>query len=556
MAMSSVRAVIVVALSVTSCGTPHNEVPRVRFANAPPVTVVDDRRPVSGSPEKSQSLLELDYLDRSVATPLFNTLSLPNKRRARGVNALDEVPDSTWFTNRIGVHDMTPEQIARGPVEDEGPEPHTPWTIRGTKSGGTEPGFIITDARGIKYGIAFDSAERPELETGTAVVVNRLLWACGYNVPEDRVAYVRPEDLVVARDAPVRDSQGRKLRRLDREAVDRVLAKAWKTPDGRIRVLASRWLAGESLGGTPPAGVRRGDLNDRIPHQDRRDLRGQYPLFAWVQHVDLVQANFLDMLITPDSDSSRRYVVHYLIDFGRDLGVLDLAEQNIRANDRYLVDWSEPVLTFGIAPRAWGHHWAPTLTGVSPTFVATDFDPGAWRPVIPYAPFDAADRFDMFWGAKILARFTPAQIRAAVEAAQFSDPRTVEYLTNTLVARQRATVAYWYARVNPLDKFTATAGGLCFEDLAITAQLASPGQTRYELASYDRAERPLGRVVIDGVPGAAAICTGSVKLANAGDGYTIVKITTSRPAYTGSTAVHLARDGGTGAWRVIGVWRM
>jgi len=124
-------------LSVTSCGTPHNEVPRVRFANAPPVTVVDDRRPVSGSPEKSQSLLELDYLDRSVATPLFNTLSLPNKRRARGVNALDEVPDSTWFTNRIGVHDMTPEQIARGPVEDEGPEPHTPWTIRGTKSGGT-----------------------------------------------------------------------------------------------------------------------------------------------------------------------------------------------------------------------------------------------------------------------------------------------------------------------------------------------------------------------------------------------------------------------------------
>src|SRR6185369_5810986 len=113
---------------------------RVRFANAPPVTVVDDRRPVSGRPDASPSLLDFDYLDRSVTAPILNTLSLPDKRRARGVNALDDVPDSTWFTNRIGVHDMTPDDIARGPLEDEGPEPHTPWTIHGTKSGGTEPG--------------------------------------------------------------------------------------------------------------------------------------------------------------------------------------------------------------------------------------------------------------------------------------------------------------------------------------------------------------------------------------------------------------------------------
>jgi hypothetical protein len=161
----------------------------------------------------------------------------------------------------------------------------------------------------------------------------------------------------------------------------------------------------------------------------------------------------------------------------------------------------------------------------------------------------------MFWGAKVLARFTRAHIHAAVEAGQFSDPRTVEYLTDTLVARQRATLAYWYARVNPLDRFSARADGLCFEDLAISAQLASAAQTRYELASYDRNAQPLGRIVVDAGPGNAT-CATPVKLANGGDGYTIVKVTTSRSAFTGSTVVHLARDPGSAAWRVIGVWRI
>jgi hypothetical protein len=162
----------------------------------------------------------------------------------------------------------------------------------------------------------------------------------------------------------------------------------------------------------------------------------------------------------------------------------------------------------------------------------------------------------MFWGAKVLARFTRAQIRAAVEAGRYSDPRTVEYLTDTLVARQRATLAHWYARVNPLDRFRATPGdGLCFDDLAISAQLASAADTRYELASYDRDARPLGRVLIPAIPGGAT-CTRSMKLASGGDGYTIVKITTWRPAFARSTVVHLATDPASGAWRVIGVWRI
>lgn len=556
MAMSSLRDKVVLAALVASCATPPpSVVPRVRFANAPTVQVVDDRRPVARRPEVSYQLLDLDFFDRSFKDEIWRTLSLPLKHRARGVNSLDEVPDSTWFTNRIGVRPMSPQEIARGPEMDEGPEPHKPWTILSNKPGGTQLGFIIRDARGIKYGLGFDLPDWPEMKTGAAVVVNRMLYAAGYNVPDDRIAYVRPEELIVAPDAEMKDSQGRHLRGLDRKEVDRELALAWHTPDGRIRVLASRWLTGESLGGTPPSGTRRGDPNDRIPHQDRRDLRGQYPLFAWVQHLDLVQANFLDMLVAPPDDPSHRYVEHYLLDFGRALGAGAVIEHDLRANYEYIVDFSEPTFTLGLVPRPWGHVWAPRLPGVSPTFVSEGFAPGSWKPDIPYAPFQAADRFDMFWGAKIVARFTPAQIRAAVEAARFSDPRTVDYLTNTLVARQRATLAYWYARVNPLDQFSTTADSLCFQDLAIAAQLASPAQTHYELASYDRAGRQLGRVLIQAAPNGAT-CTRDVHVASDGDGYTMVKITTSRPAFGGSTFVHLARAPGTGAWRVIGVWRI
>ena len=41
--------------------------------------------------------------------------------RALNVNTADEVPDSSWFTNRIGARAMTSEELTRGPVV--GPAP-------------------------------------------------------------------------------------------------------------------------------------------------------------------------------------------------------------------------------------------------------------------------------------------------------------------------------------------------------------------------------------------------------------------------------------------------
>ena len=82
---------------------------------------------------------------------------------AANANTLDEVPDSSWFTNRHGVERMSVEALVRGPDSGDGPDLSDPWTIFKSKSQGLTPGFEITDARGDRYIIKFDPLDIPEL---------------------------------------------------------------------------------------------------------------------------------------------------------------------------------------------------------------------------------------------------------------------------------------------------------------------------------------------------------------------------------------------------------
>src|SRR5215213_2498990 len=47
---------------------------------------------------------------------------------ALNVNTLGEVPDSSWFTNRLGLNDMTIADVVRGPDTLDGPAPGT-WHV-------------------------------------------------------------------------------------------------------------------------------------------------------------------------------------------------------------------------------------------------------------------------------------------------------------------------------------------------------------------------------------------------------------------------------------------
>jgi hypothetical protein len=547
------------------------DVPPARFANQTVVWGVNDRHNVNLPPMKHPALITFDGYERSFERPVLRAFEVRRQQRAKGVNALDEVPDSAWFTNRIGIRDLSPQEIRNGPIEHDGPI--KPWTVHSTKFGGASKGLIITDAHGTKYLIKFGVKGLPEVETGAQIVANRLLWACGYNVAEDRVVNFTKKDLVLAPDAKMVDTLDRKVRKLDDDELTRVLAKVPTEGDGRskleakavmgknptIRAVASRWLDGKVVGTTPPEGTRAGDPNDRIPHELRRDLRGQYPIYSWIGYVDLPTANFLDVEVQNRDDPQSHYIRHYLIDFDSSLGAINVVKNDVRLGYAYEFDWADlthELLTLGATARPWrNNRQAPDLRGVSQVWVS-EFDPGAWKPNVRYAPFEAKDRFDTFWGAKLVARFTREQIRAAVLAGEYTDPRAVDYITDTLVARQRLVTTYWFSRVNPLDRFVASRDGLCFDDLALIAGIVPANTTRYMLTTRDRSGRAIAH---GGLPATAngTTCVPSIELAGGTpDGYTIVEIETVRPGFSRTMYVHLARDPATTVPRVIGIWRM
>lgn len=554
------RSALIAAAAVAAGCARHAAVPDVRFANAPPVAAVDDRRDVPRRPATPEFWRHLYHFDGSFYRLITRGLELPRPRRALGVNALDEVPDSTWFTNRIGARELTLEELRRGAATVGSPEPHKPWTIHSSKIGGATIGFVISDARGERFLLKFDRAGFPEIETATEVIASKLLWACGYNVAEDHIVYLRREDLVIAPGAEVKGWHGSRGP-LDRARLAGALAKVVHEPDGRIRGMASRIIDGEPLGGHAAEGVRADDPNDRIPHELRRDLRGLSVFYAWIDQNDVKEDNTLDVWAPDPADPRRRYVRHYLLDFGTSLGGAALFGPDPRQGHAYRVDFPDlfgQLMTLGLFERSWERRVAPRLRGVG-LFDAATFDPGRWKPETPaYVPLRTADELDKLWAAKILIRFTRAQLRAVVETARLSDPRAADYLVDTLVARQRAAARHWFTRTPPLDRFTPAAGGraLCFDDLLLAHRLAPvEAATRYEVAAFDRAGRPLGAPREHRAGPGGQTCAAVTPAAD-GDGYTIVRIATRRGGgRAGATYVHLARDPASGAPRVIGVWR-
>lgn len=554
------RTIPTISAVLAACG--GSSFPSARFENAPPVTVVDDRQDVPVPPAKTDTVRALYFFDGTFTDPVVRAMELRPALRARGVNALDEVPDSTWFTNRIGARALTPAQLVAGPTRVGSPEAHRPWTIHSTKVNGESVGFEIEDRRGERFLLKFDRAGFPEVETTADVIVDRLLWACGYHVPEDHIVYFRRGDLEIAPDATARDALGGD-RPLTAADLDASLALLEIEPDGEIRGMASRIIDGVLLGGTPGEGVREDDPNDRIPHELRRDLRGALPIYAWLDHVDVKLEASLDTWVADPADPRRHYVMHYQIDFGKTLGAHALLGAELRSGFEYAVDFAELGESFtrlGIEERPWETRGDPYLRGVG-LYEARTYDPGTWKPLTPaYVPLLAADRIDYFWGAKILMRFTPEQLHAVVASARLTDPRAADYLTATLVARQRATALHAFTQVNPLDRFKVVSSPqgprVCFDDLLLTYRLAGAhATTRYEVTSYDRQGRVVGAPTAAGAAPSGHACTAPVAIAGDAHGYTIVRITTRRPGTALSTLVHLAHAPGHATPRVIGIWR-
>ncbi len=538
-------------LLVVGCAS-TNPVGNARFVNAPPVWKVNDRLDVAKEPAELEFLRGF-YHFNSFYLRAKRGLTLERDRRALGTNSFDEVPDSTWFTNRVGVRHVTPEEIRRGPGSGEAPDQHLPWTVLSAKEGGTAVGFIVEDARGVKFILKFDQKHAPEIETGADVVAARLLWAAGYNVPEDHVVQFKRSDLKLDKDAYVK-IDGKKTP-IDDAHVDQQLSKIVVGKDGQIRGLASVFIDGKSLGGSPRLGVREDDPNDLIPHQLRRDQRGQAALFTWLSHTDTKEDNTYDAFQKDPKNPDIEYVVHYLLDFGNALGTQSKVRLRPQPDYQYDVDlkeWALSLITLGLHRQPWEGRVDPELPGVG-MFSAEHFDPGRWKAnTFAQLPLLYADRLDQFWGAKIAIKFTREQLTAAVDAGRYTDPRSRAYLVDTLIKRQRIVAAYWFARTNPIDEIRVDGSQLCFTDLAIRHHLTET-PTTFAVRAYDADGTPVSERKVLKPSSKGEACLTDFALAPNGERYTIVTVDNSRGMP--GTSIHVAADPKSQQPRVIGFYR-
>ena len=289
---------------------------------------------------------------------LSNTFAAPKLEhpipRAMNTNTLGEVPNLSWFTNRIGVRNMSPEELARGPGSGGPPDVSRPLTIVNAKQGGITPGFTIRDSRGNVYFAKFDPKAHPSLTTGADTVSKNFFHAIGYNVPDAYIVYVRADNFIL-HDRAVVSLPGGKEVPMDREYLEFMLDNASRIPDGNVRAVASLMVPGEILGPFRFQGTRSDDPNDIFPHQHRRELRGYRVFCAWLNHDDSRAINTLDTFVADD------YVRHYLIDFGSTLGsgsdvFRNIAPQHPRAGNEYVLDVPgafKSAYTFGISERPW-----------------------------------------------------------------------------------------------------------------------------------------------------------------------------------------------------------
>lgn len=399
-------------------------------------------------------------------------------RRAANVNTVDEVPDSSWFTNRIGTRSLTNDELVKGPDTGAGPAAGT-WTVLSKKSEGVTPGFTIRDATGEVYWIKFDPKSNPEMASGAEVVSTKFFHAFGYHVPENYVATMRRDSLALAPGATLRDRDGRK-RPMTIDDIDDILELAAQNGDGSYRVLASRNLTGQPLGPFRYYGTRPDDPNDIFPHEHRRELRGLSVFSAWLNHDEVRSTNSLDTMI---ERGGRRMVRHNLLDFGSTLGSGSVQAQSRRAGNEFVWE-SRPtlitMLTLGLYVRPWIKVGYPEIPAVG-RIESLYFRPEQWKADYPNPAFRNARGDDLFWAARIVAGFSDEAIRAVVGTARFSDPRATEYLTETILVRKSKVLKVWLNGTNPVVRpALSSAGALSFANAAEEAGVAKAAE-RYTI---------------------------------------------------------------------------
>lgn len=462
---------------------------------------------------------------------------------AQAVNTLGEVPDSEWFTNRIGTPGYTREDLLRGPGADRPPAEGS-LRIISAKTEGITPGFIVEDASGERYLLKFDPTTNPEMNSGADMLGPKLFHALGYNTPQNYLVTLDPKRLAVSEQAVVTGLDG-KERHMTSGDVRSILSRIPRRSDGLIRCLASRFLKGKPLGPFRYSGTRSDDPNDIVLHEHRRDLRGLYVFASWLGHDDSRSINTLDMLV---EEGGKKFIRHHLIDFGSILGSASNMANSPRSGNQYLFEWGpalKQIISLGLyVPRwyRWDYQQYPSLG----LFEWEIYEPDEWTPEYRNPAYRNRLPDDTYWAAKKVMAFTDEDLRAIVGLAEFSNPEAAEWLITCLIKRRDRVGDVYFRRVLPLDNFRVENGALKFEHLGRKYGLFEAPGIRFRWSTFDNASE--AHTPIAGAGDSAelpeAVRTGA-------DGYYAVELTGDDPQKT--VTVYLRKT--TGAYEVAGIDR-
>ena len=481
----------------------------------------------SCAPAVYTSPLYWDGADNLVFRPLSDTLGIVTSGESVDVNSLDEVPDSSWFVNRIGARAMSVAELRQGActsdqILDADQAADGSWVIDKGKSEGSTPGFrVVVPGKG-KYMLKVDTPadEQPERMAAASTISAAIFHAAGYFMSCERIVYVRPSVFRLLPGLTVKENfQAEKP--FDKRALDDIFAHA-TARNGLVRMSASAWIAGHAIGPARFHGVREDDPNDVIPHEDRRELRGMRVLAAWLGRYDSREANSLDTWVSDEThtDSSPGHVVHYQLDVSETFGSLAFARDvnpynglswdpmDRRLNSSYVVDWGDlgrDFVTFGLAVRPWENkHVTPGHERFG-YYNADDFDADKWKPMYPNVAFSRMSERDGAWMARILSRFTPEMVRVLATLGDFSEPATTDYLESMLDKRLHRLLERYLTRLSPIADVRVEDGNrLCAVDLAERSVVLPPQRFHYAARYSDGApltvvRRPGGAICI-GMP--------------------------------------------------------
>lgn len=487
-------------VALAACGA-HE--PR-RFPLKDPVYVDDDLRDVAVPcreeqdddgkpktvcrPEEYVSPFAWDTADKTLFRPLVKFFAADFGFEAKNVNAMDEVPDSSWFTNRIGVQTFTPAQIKQGscpkimldPEKDEDGS----WLIDQGKPNGANPGFRV-NIKGVgKFMLKADQAAEGEKATGATAIASRLYHAAGWWSVCDTVVYVPRRLLTLKPGLMSADNSGVK-KPFDQAKLDSVLGAAQKRGDN-YRMLASLWLEGRTIGPFKYEETRADDPNDVVPHEDRRDLRGARLMAAWLGHFDSREQNTMTtwMSANPkEKDSSPGHAIHWYIDLGDSFGShWEWDALNRRINKSYYFDPADvglDLITLGIVTRKWDTSTVVPGAELFAYFPNDDFEPEGWKGGYPNPAFARMTEHDGAWAARIISRFDDELIAAAVEVGDYSVPFHTTLLTKTLIKRRDAIRKRYFANLSPVADVHVDGDRLCGNDLARQTKTWPAASFRY-----------------------------------------------------------------------------